>query len=149
MRPGADRYPDSRHETAGCRSTIARLHPAELTQEQRMQCSAGSQGDRIPGRASGLMVGIARAERPKHLGEAICACSPELQPAHGRDRPVYYRIKDTPLSGVTQWRTDSLSRMVAILRHLFPEVLLPATTALGTIHPSGRGLGVFAPEPTW
>ena len=31
-----------------------------------------------------------------------------------------------------------------ILRHLFPEVLLPATTALGTIHPSGRELGLLA-----
>ena len=32
--------------------------------------------------------------------------------------------------------------MIAILRLIFPYALIPATTALGTVHPSGRELGL-------
>ena len=34
--------------------------------------------------------------------------------------------------------------LLAIIRLLFPKVLLPATTALGTIDPNGRELGLKA-----
>jgi biotin synthase len=34
--------------------------------------------------------------------------------------------------------------MLALIRLLLPDVLLPATTALGTIHPHGRELGIRA-----
>ena len=34
-------------------------------------------------------------------------------------------------------------RLLGILRLLFPKVLLPATTALGTIAPNGRELGLM------
>ena len=34
--------------------------------------------------------------------------------------------------------------MISILRLLFPYALIPATTALGTIHPQGRELGLKA-----
>ena len=46
--------------------------------------------------------------------------------------------QDTPFREFTSGELPLCLRMVAILRHLFPEVLLPATTALGTIHPNGR-----------
>ena len=52
--------------------------------------------------------------------------------------------RDTPFREFTSGELTLCLRMVAILRHLFPEVLLPATTALGTIHPSGRELGLLA-----
>ena len=35
-------------------------------------------------------------------------------------------------------------RLLSILRLMFPYALLPATTALGTIHPDGRELGLRA-----
>jgi Predicted tRNA(5-methylaminomethyl-2-thiouridylate) methyltransferase, contains the PP-loop ATPase domain len=35
-------------------------------------------------------------------------------------------------------------RLLSILRLLFPYALLPSTTALGTIHPQGRELGLKA-----
>ena len=35
-------------------------------------------------------------------------------------------------------------RLISILRILFPYALIPATTALGTIHPMGRELGLKA-----
>jgi biotin synthase len=34
--------------------------------------------------------------------------------------------------------------LLAIIRLMLPSVLLPATTALGTIHPKGRELGILA-----
>ena len=34
--------------------------------------------------------------------------------------------------------------MLGVLRLMFPEVLLPATTALGTVDPRGREKGVMA-----
>ena len=34
--------------------------------------------------------------------------------------------------------------MLGLLRLMLPKVLLPATTALGTIHPKGRELGIQA-----
>ena len=52
--------------------------------------------------------------------------------------------QDTPFREFPSGELTLCLRMVAILRHLFPEVLLPATTALGTIHPSGRELGLLA-----
>ena len=52
--------------------------------------------------------------------------------------------QDTPFREFSSGELALCLRMVAILRHLFPEVLLPATTALGTIHPSGRELGLLA-----
>ena len=41
----------------------------------------------------------------------------------------------------------SLSRclnLIAILRLMFPYALIPSTTALGTIHPTGREMGLKA-----
>ena len=35
-------------------------------------------------------------------------------------------------------------RLLAIIRILLPNVLLPATTALGTLHPKGRELAIAA-----
>ncbi|MBQ3392814.1 MAG: hypothetical protein IJG52_05300 [Lachnospiraceae bacterium] len=35
-------------------------------------------------------------------------------------------------------------RLLAVVRLMIPEVLLPATTALGSIHPRGRELGLMA-----
>ena len=35
-------------------------------------------------------------------------------------------------------------RLIGLLRHLFPKALIPSTTALGTIHPQGREMGMLA-----
>ena len=35
-------------------------------------------------------------------------------------------------------------RLLAVLRLMFPRALIPATTALGTIHPEGREMGLKA-----
>ena len=39
-------------------------------------------------------------------------------------------------------KVETTLRLLALIRLLHPRVLLPATTALGTLHPQGRELGI-------
>ena len=52
--------------------------------------------------------------------------------------------QDTPFHAEKPGTLQDTLHLLAILRLLFPKVLLPATTALGTIHPQGRELGILA-----
>ena len=51
---------------------------------------------------------------------------------------------DTPFRDFPNGSLELTLRLLAILRLMFPYVLLPATTALGTIHPQGREMGLKA-----
>ena len=51
---------------------------------------------------------------------------------------------DTPFRDFPNGSLELTLRLLAILRLMFPYVLLPSTTALGTIHPQGRELGLKA-----
>ena len=135
---GADRYL-LRHETAGAEH-YRKLHPAELLQEKRMQCLRDLKeiGYQV---GSGFMVGSPYQKTE----DLICDLRflQELQPDMIGIGP-FITHQDTPFREFSSGELTLCLRMVAILRHLFPEVLLPATTALGTIHPSGRELGLLA-----
>ena len=52
--------------------------------------------------------------------------------------------KDTPFKDKESGGLDQTLRLLALIRLMQPRVLLPATTALGTIHPRGRELGILA-----
>ena len=52
--------------------------------------------------------------------------------------------KDTPFRDEPRGSYELTLRLLSILRLMFPKVLLPATTALGTIHPLGREKGILA-----
>ena len=52
--------------------------------------------------------------------------------------------KDTPFADKTQGTVELTCYLLSIIRLIYPPVLLPATTALGTIHPFGRELGIKA-----
>lgn len=52
--------------------------------------------------------------------------------------------KDTPFSGGKSGTLDMTLKLISILRLSHPKALIPATTALGTIHPNGRELGLKA-----
>ena len=52
--------------------------------------------------------------------------------------------KDTPLRNEKGGTLDDTLILLSIIRLLIPDVLLPATTALGTISPIGRELGLKA-----
>ena len=52
--------------------------------------------------------------------------------------------KDTPYRSEERGRLDDVITMLAITRLLLPNVLLPATTALGSISDKGREMGIKA-----
>jgi len=51
---------------------------------------------------------------------------------------------DTPFANESAGDLHLTLRTVALARILFPHALIPATTALGTLHPKGRTLGLQA-----
>ena len=135
---GADRYL-LRHETAGS-DHYKKLHPEDLSQEHRMQCLQDLKeiGYQV---GSGFMVGSPYQKTEDLISDLRFL--QELQPDMIGIGP-FITHQDTPFREFTSGELTLCLRMVAILRHLFPEVLLPATTALGTIHPNGRELGLLA-----
>jgi biotin synthase len=52
--------------------------------------------------------------------------------------------KDTPFGTEKAGTLELTLYLLSIIRLMLPDVLLPATTALGTIHPKGRELGILA-----
>jgi biotin synthase len=50
----------------------------------------------------------------------------------------------TPFAGRKAGTLELTLFLLGIIRLMLPQVLLPATTALGTIHPEGRELGILA-----
>ena len=52
--------------------------------------------------------------------------------------------RDTPFADQTSGTLELTLFMLGLLRLMLPKVLLPATTALGTIDPKGRELGILA-----
>ena len=51
---------------------------------------------------------------------------------------------DTPFAKEQPGTLELTLFMLGLIRLMLPKVLLPATTALGTIHPQGRELGILA-----
>ena len=56
----------------------------------------------------------------------------------------YITHADTPFAEFKNGDVMLTLRLVSILRLMFPYALIPSTTALGTIHPQGRELGLKA-----
>jgi len=56
----------------------------------------------------------------------------------------YINHRDTPFKDCKSGSLELTLRLVSILRLMFPYALIPSTTALGTIHPEGREMGLKA-----
>lgn len=135
---GADRYL-LRHETAS-RTHYERLHPREMSFINRRQClfnlkKIGYQT------GSGFMVG-SPYQTIENIVEDLRFLQ-ELEP-HMIGIGPYITHKDTPMSKYDSGSLELTLRLISILRLMFPKVLLPSTTALGTIHPNGREMGIRA-----
>lgn len=135
---GADRYL-LRHETAS-RPHYEKLHPPEQSFARRMEClrdlrEIGYQT------GAGFMVG-SPFQRTEDL-IADMRFLQKLQP-HMVGIGPFIPHHDTPFADMPQGSLERTLTMVALTRLLLPKTLLPATTALGTIHPQGRELGLKA-----
>ena len=135
---GADRYL-LRHETAN-EAHYRLLHPEELSLQRRKDCLfiLREIGYQV---GAGMMVG-APGQTKAHLVEDLRFLQ-ALRP-HMIGIGPFIPHQDTPFKDEKPGTLDETLRLLAILRLLFPKVLLPATTALGTIHPTGREMGVQA-----
>ncbi len=135
---GADRYL-LRHETAN-EQHYAMLHPPELSIRNRKECLfiLREIGYQI---GAGMMVG-APGQTTEYLIDDLRFLQ-ELRP-HMIGIGPFIPHKDTPFRDEPRGSYPLTLRLLAILRLMFPKVLLPATTALGTIHPLGRENGVLA-----
>ena len=135
---GADRYL-LRHETAN-EDHYCYLHPPELSLKNRKDCLFTLRGIGYQVGA-GMMIG-APGQNKMHLVEDLHFLQ-ELCP-HMIGIGPFIPHKDTPFHAEPSGTLEDTLHMLAILRLIFPNVLLPATTALGTIHPQGRELGILA-----
>ncbi len=135
---GADRYL-LRHETA-CDWHYAKLHPESLSLENRKQCLYNLKeiGYQV---GCGFMVG-SPFQTPECIAEDMLFIH-ELQPQMVGIGP-FIPHHDTPFASQTGGTLELTLFLLGLIRLMLPSVLLPATTALGTIHPQGREKGILA-----
>ena len=134
---GADRYL-LRHEAAS-EELYSKLHPAELSLRNRKEClfTLRELGYQV---GAGFMVGA-----PFQTVDDLIAdlrFLQELKP-HMIGIGPFIPHHSTPFADEKGGTLELTLRLLGILRLMFPEVLLPATTALGTIAPNGRELGLM------
>lgn len=135
---GANRYL-LRHETAD-RKHYETLHPAELSYDNRMRCLQDLKeiGYQV---GCGFMVGSPEQTVTclakdlafvEHFKPDMCGIGPFIPQA------------DTPFGQETAGTVELTCYLLSILRLIHPPILLPATTALGSIDPMGREKGILA-----
>ncbi len=135
---GAERYL-LRHETINP-AHYRMLHPGELTIENRRRCledlrEIGFQT------GCGMMVG-SPGQTVEYLLDDLYFMR-EFKP-HMIGIGPFIPHKCTPFRDEKPGTLADTLHLLAIIRLMHPRVLLPATTALGTIHPTGRELGILA-----
>ena len=135
---GADRYL-LRHETADA-DHYASLHPKNLTLENRMRCLQDLKdlGYQV---GCGFMVG-SPGQTAEYLAKDLLFLH-DFRPEMVGIGPFIPHC-DTPLGGESAGSLELTVFLLGIIRLMLPDVLLPATTALATIHPEGREMGIRA-----
>lgn len=135
---GADRYL-LRHETADAEH-YGKIHPKELSLKNRMKCLMDLKniGYQV---GTGFMVGSPH-QTAKNLAQDMMFLK-EFQP-HMVGIGPFISHKDTPFSQMKSGTMEQTLFMIGLIRLTLPQALIPATTALGTIHPQGREKGILA-----
>ncbi len=135
---GANRYL-LRHETA-TESHYTKMHPAELSLANRMRClrdlrEIGYQT------GCGFMVG-SPFQTVDNIADDILYIK-EFDPQMVGIGP-FIPHKDTPFRDFPAGSAEQTLFLLSLIRLMLPKVLLPATTALGTVQGDGREQGVLA-----
>ena len=135
---GADRYL-LRHETAD-KEHYEKLHPGEMSFENRMQCLYDLReiGYQV---GCGFMVG-SPYQTAKTLAKDLKFVE-EFKPDMCGIGP-FVPHRDTPFNHFEQGTVELTCFLLSILRLIYPNMLIPSTTALGTIDPKGREKGIEA-----
>lgn len=135
---GANRYL-LRHETAN-KDHYQKLHPDEMNLSDRIECLNNLKkiGYQV---GCGLMVG-SPYQTINNLVEDLRFIN-KFSP-HMVGIGPFIPHKDTPFNNFKQGDLAMTLFLLSIIRIMNPKVLLPSTTALGTIAPNGRELGIVA-----
>lgn len=135
---GADRYL-LRHETADAEH-YGRLHPENLSLENRVDCLKKLKeiGYQV---GCGMMVG-SPYQTNKTLAKDLKLIE-ALQPDMCGIGP-FIPHKDTPFRDEKSGDVELTCFMLSVIRIIKPNILLPATTALGTVAKKGREKGIEA-----
>lgn len=135
---GANRYL-LRHETAS-EEHYRRLHPENMSLANRKRCLFDLKeiGYQV---GSGFMVGSPYQTTDNLIEDLRFLQS--LKPDMIGIGP-YITHEQTPFSSFTNGGVELTLRLISVLRLMFPYALIPSTTALGTLHPQGRELGLKA-----
>ena len=121
---GADRYL-LRHETAN-EAHYGKIHPAEMSLKNRKQCL------------------YTLKEIGYQVGCGIMVGSPYQTIDNLVEDLAFMKTFNPPFGEMEPGSLEMTLFLLAIIRLMLPKVLLPATTALGTIHSRGRELGILA-----
>ena len=135
---GADRYL-LRHETAD-KAHYESLHPAAMSFDHRMRCLQDLH-DLGYQTGCGFMVG-SPGQTAAHLAKDLKFIE-IFQPEMCGIGP-FIPHKDTPFRDAPPGTLELTTYLLSIVRLIRPNILLPATTALGTIDPMGREKGILA-----
>lgn len=135
---GADRYL-LRHETADA-AHYAKLHPSTMSFENRMRClhDLRELGYQV---GCGFMVGSpyqTSLELAKDL-KFIEAFKPDMCGIG-----PFIPQSDTPFGTEKAGTLELTCYLLSVIRLIQPNILLPSTTALGTIHSQGREKGILS-----
>jgi biotin synthase len=135
---GADRYL-LRHETANFEH-YASLHPKSMSLSERIGCLFHLKeiGYQV---GCGFMIG-SPFQTNEHIINDLYFMK-ELNP-HMVGIGPFIPHNETSFSNKQAGTLEKTLRILAIIRLMLPSVLLPSTTALGTIHTCGRQEGILA-----
>lgn len=133
---GTDRFL-LRHESA---STILykKLHPKKMSGENRKRCLFDLReiGFQV---GAGFMIG-APFQTDENIVEDLRFMQ-ELKP-HMIGIGPFIAHSQTPFANFPNGSVQKTLNLLSVIRLMFPKVLLPATTALGTLCPDGREEGL-------
>lgn len=135
---GADRYL-LRHETAD-NEHYQKLHPDNMSLQNRLECLQNLKdiGYQV---GCGIMVGS-----PFQTNECIAKDLVFMQDfkPHMVGIGPFIPHKDTPFANHSAGSIKLTLFLLSLIRIILPDVLLPSTTALGSIDPQGRELGILS-----
>lgn len=134
---GADRYL-LRHETA-TKELYEKLHPG-ASYDERMECLKNLKeiGYQV---GAGFMVGLPGQTNEDLVNDLMFV--KEFEPDMCGIGP-FIPQSETPLGNEKGGTLDQTVILLSLIRLLLPHVLLPASTALGSVDPLGREKGIKA-----
>ena len=135
---GADRYL-LRHETADAEH-YSKLHPSNMSLENRMRCLRDLKDIGFQ-TGCGFMVG-SPYQTYAHIAKDLKFIE-EFKPQMCGIGP-FIPHKATPFASFAAGTVELTCYLLSIIRLIHPTILLPATTALGSIEEGGREKGILS-----